>query len=228
MNPKSGRFEGDFPVEEGSIVGDAEITPLQGSTHEPSVAVTSVKPFMEEYELVFLNSAQIYMQIPFWLPQRYREEFNQPLDVIHLELPGPILDERLDPPRGLTPPEPGWSRFVQLSPKEQWSPFEDWLLNSTWLWKDAKGRKSQYHLVSEPHSLIDPAKAYQKEVISIEDRVTIHFLLPGSGSGRIYLQDNHGVPLRALYVARVKVKDHEDPFGVNIKSLAKALIEDEQ
>lgn len=226
MSQRLGKFEGDFPAKEGSIVGDAEITPLQDFTNEPTVPVTALKPFMEEFELVFLNSAQIYMRIPFWLPQKFREEFNKPLDVIHLELPGPLLDEKLEPPRGLNPPEVGWSRFVQLISKKQWTDFKSWLMDSVWLWKDAKGRKAQYHLICEPHTLMDPAKAYRKEVISVNDRIIINFLLPASGSGRIYLQGNHGVPLKALYIARVKVKDHEDPFGVNIEKLAKALTKD--
>jgi len=204
-----------LPFKEGFIgSGESEKIPL--ALNSKTVTPESLSEYSEDYYFFFLNTLHIYLGLNEDLFLKYCSEFpGTSMDVLHFELPGKLLDERVAPIKGKPTPPEGWSRFIQGVPKEQGEDFKDWLLASGWIYRDSKGNPSVYKIFSDDVSVLDPVKVMSKKVIGIRDRVDLSFFLPEDGSGRIRVDPRNGIPYNVRYIQRTAVRDHVDPFGVN-------------
>tara|TARA_Y100000034_G_scaffold83578_1_gene100049 strand:+ start:418 stop:1092 length:675 start_codon:yes stop_codon:yes gene_type:complete len=179
--------------------------------------------YAADYEFFFLNTLHVYLRVSVNLFQLYCEEFDRELDPVHFEIPCHLLEETIKPITGRIVPEAGWSRYVQALPKEQYAGFEAWLLGSKWRGKDSEGRQVIYDVFKEEVICRDPVKLATRQILDLKEFINITFFMPGNGSGALKLNLKNGPPYRCVYTARVKVKDHKDPFG---SSLFKALVEE--
>ena len=201
----------------GTLIEKHSIEGIATEYHEMySKVQDNLVQYTQEYDLFTLNTLHVYLRVKQNLFELYCSEHNTILHPIHFELPCLLLEENLKPAVGEIAPELGWSRYVQALPKEEFSGFRDWLANSKWRGKDSKGRVVIYDVFEEPVSMRDPIKLITRQIVDIKEHVNISFFLPGNGSGALKLNLKNGPPFPCCYVARVNVKDHGDPFGVNL------------
>ena len=172
--------------------------------------------YAEDYDFFFLNTLHVYLKIKQNLFEIYCNEYNVTIHPVHFELPCLLLEESLRPAVGEIAPELGWSRYVQALPKDEYLKFQDWLVESKWRGRDAKGRIVIYDIAGDIVQMRDPVKLSTKQIVGIREYVNVEFFLPGNGSGALKLNLKNGPPYPCCYVARVNVKDHGDPFGVNL------------
>jgi hypothetical protein len=182
----------------------------------------SLIQYSSEYSFFFLNTLHVYLRVSVNLFQLYCEEHEESLDPIHFELPCQLLHEDIQPVVGIAP-ENGWSTYVQALPKEQYPKFRDWLLGSKWRGRDAQGRVVVYDIFQEAVMCRDPVKLSTNQVLGIKEFVDIDFFMPGNGSGALKINVKNGPPFNCCYAARVNVKDHKNPFEVN---MFRALMEE--
>jgi len=196
-----------------------ETRSLDGIAHEYSETYVKVEDdllrYSEDHDFFVLNTLHVYLRIKQNLFELYCNEYDTTLHPIHFELPCVLLEESLKPAVGEIAPEIGWSRYVQALPKDEFPAFKEWLVESKWRGKDSKGRVVIYDVAEESVSMRDPVKLSTKQIIPFNEHIDISFFLPGNGSGALKLNLKNGPPCLCCYVARVNVKDHTDPFGVN-------------
>ncbi len=183
----------------------------------------SLIQYAEDYRFFFLNTLHVYLRVTVNLFQLYCEEHEETLDPVHFEIPCQMLEEDIQPAIGKIVPEAGWSRYIQALPKEQYHRFEEWLSGSKWKGRDSEGREVVYDIFKEQVVCRDPVKLATNQILDLKEFIDITFFMPGNGSGALKLNLKNGPPYRCCYSARVKVKDHKDPFGAN---LFKAFIEE--
>ncbi len=179
--------------------------------------------YASEYRFFFLNTLHVYLRVSINLFQLYCEEHEETLDPVHFKIPCHMLEEDIQPAVGKIIPDSGWSRCIQALPKEQYHKFEEWLSGSKWKGRDSEGREVIYDIFKEEVICRDPVKLATKQILNLKEFINITFFMPGNGSGALKLNLKNGPPFRCCYSARVKVKDHKDPFGAN---LFKAFVEE--
>jgi hypothetical protein len=161
-----------------------------------------LQSFTEDYSLFFVNTLHMYLRIPVSLFDLYARQFNTRLDVVHFELPQALLEEDVKHPAGVQPPEPGWSRYVQGLPHDQWGGFKEWMEASRWLASDGKDGKILYGCTSEKVSVRDPVKLQKMQVVGIREFVPITFFLPHNQASRLYINTKNGPPFSCVYVQK--------------------------
>jgi hypothetical protein len=161
-----------------------------------------LKSWSKDYELFFVNTMHMYLRIPVSLFELYAKQFNKKLHIMHFVLPEPILVEDVVAPAGFNQPEAGWSRYVQGLPKEEWSDFRNWMLNSKWMAADSKGNKILYSCESEEVLMRDPVKLQTMQIVGIREFVSITFFLPSNPVSNLYLNTKNGPPFHCVYVSR--------------------------
>jgi len=124
------------------------------------------------------------------------------LRVINFVLPGPLLVEDVHIPEGYIPPEPGWSRYLQGIPHEQWTGFKNWLLNSKWMAQTKNGDKILYGCEETAVAVRDPVKLQTMQIVGIKEFINISFFLPANITSKLYLNVKNGPPFHCVYVAR--------------------------
>lgn len=169
------------------------------ATVQPRSDLTS---YASEYHFVFVNTLHMYLRIPINLFELYVSEFNRPLQVMNFELPQPLLVEDLQVPPGFMPPEPGWSRYLQGIPHEQWPDFKNWLVNSKWMGRTEDGKKILYGCEEDLIQVRDPVKLQTMQIVGIKEFVNISFFLPSNSGSKLYLNVKNGPPFHCVYVAR--------------------------
>lgn len=163
---------------------------------------TDLMSYQVQYHFIFVNTMHMYLRIPINLFELYASEFNLPLDVVNFELPSSLLIEDVEAPEGFIPPEPGWSRYLQGVPHEQWAGFSSWLNNAKWMATDKEGNKILYGCEEEAILVRDPVKLQLRQLVGIKDFITISFFLPSNPAGRLYLNTKNGPPFHCTYVAK--------------------------
>jgi hypothetical protein len=162
----------------------------------------NLQAYAEEYHFVFVNTLHMYLRIPINLFELYASEFNKPIQVMNFILPGPLLVEDVAIPAGFIPPEPGWSRYLQGIPHEQWPNFRDWLVNAKWMGQTDDGKKVLYGCEEEEIQVRDPVKLQTMQIVGIKEFVNISFFLPSNSGSKLYLNVKNGPPFNCVYVAR--------------------------
>jgi len=158
--------------------------------------------YAEEHALFFVNTMHMYLRISVSLFDLYARQFDTRLDVVHIELPQPLLDEDVRTPQGVKPPEPGWSRVIQALPHEQWTGFRQWMESSRWLASDGNGDKILYGCAAENVQVRDPVKLQRMQPVGIREFVDICFFLPHNQASRLYLNVKNGPPFSCVYVQK--------------------------
>jgi hypothetical protein len=177
-------------------------------TSSELIAQATVQPisdlisYAKDYHFAFVNTLHMYLRIPVNLFELYVSEFNRSLQVLNFELPQPLLVEDLQIPEGFIPPEPGWSRYLQGIPHEQWQGFRDWLVNAKWMGQTQDGKKVLYGCEEEEIQVRDPVKLQTMQVVGIKEFVNISFFLPSNSGSKLYLNIKNGPPFHCVYVAR--------------------------
>jgi len=161
-----------------------------------------LKSWSKDYELFFVNTMHMYLRIPVSLFEMYAKQFDKKLHIMHFVLPGSILVEDVVAPAGFSNPEPGWSRYVQGVPKNEWQHFHDWMINSKWMAKNSKGNKILYGCESQTVQVRDPVKLQTMQIVGIKEFVPITFFLPTNPASRLYLNIKNGPPFNCIYVSR--------------------------
>jgi hypothetical protein len=209
--------EDTTPLPPGTIIQTRSLEGVAEEYHEKFCKLTdNLGQYAEEYSFFVLNTLHVYLRVKQNLFELYCNEYDVSINPVHFELPCTLLEENIKPAIGEIAPELGWSRYVQALPKDEFEPFRDWLAASKWRGKDAKGRVVIYDVFEEQVSMRDPVKLSTKQPVDLKERLEVSFFLPGNGSGALKLNLKNGPPYPCCYVARVNVKDHKDPFGVNI------------
>ena len=209
--------EDKAPLPPGTIIEKRSLDGVANEYFEKFCKVEdNLYQYIEDYDFFVLNTLHVYLRVKQNLFDIYCNEYNTSLNPIHFELPCILLEESIKPAIGEITPELGWSRYVQALPKDEYPDFRDWLAASKWRGKDAKGRIVIYDIFEEPVLMRDPVKLSTKQIVGLKEAITVSFFLPGNGSGALKLNLKNGPPYPCCYVARVNVKDHGDPFGVNI------------
>jgi hypothetical protein len=161
-----------------------------------------LQSFTEDYSLFFVNTMHMYLRISVSLFDLYARQFDTRLDVVHFELPQPLLEEDVKHPAGVKPPEPGWSRCVQGLPHDQWKGFRAWMESSRWLASDGKDGKVLYGCTAEEVQVRDPVKLQRMQVVGIREFVPITFFLPHNQASRLYVNTKNGPPFSCVYVQK--------------------------
>lgn len=204
----------------GSLIEKHSIEGISEDYYEKYIEVSdNLLQYAEDYSFFILNTLHVYLRVKQNLFELYCGEHNNTLHPVHFELPSPLLEESLAPAIGEIAPERGWSRYVQALPKQEFLQFRNWLVDSKWRGKDSKGRTVIYDVFEEPVTMRDPVKLSTRQIVGLREYVEIAFFLPGNGSGALKLNLKNGPPFPCCYVARVNVKDHNDPFGANLFKL---------
>jgi hypothetical protein len=170
----------------------------QATTH-PTSDLTS---YAKDYHFVFVNTMHMYLRIPVNLYELYCSEFNKPLQVMNFVLPQPLLIEDIQIPAGFIPPEPGWSRYLQGVPHEQWPDFRNWLVSTKWMGRTDDGKNILYGCEEDEIQVRDPVKLQTMQVVGIKEFVNISFFLPSNSGAKLYLNVKNGPPFNCVYVAR--------------------------
>jgi hypothetical protein len=211
------REEDTTPLPPGTLIETRSLDGVADQYHEKFCKVEdSLSKYAEDYDFFVLNTLHIYLRVKQNLFDIYCNEFNVRLNPVHFELPCSLLEETIRPAIGEIVPDAGWSRYVQALPKDEFPQFQEWLLSSKWRGRDSKGRVVLYDIFEETVYMRDPVKLSTKQAVGLKERVNVTFFLPGNGSGALKLNLKNGPPYSCCYVARVNVKDHKDPFGVNL------------
>jgi hypothetical protein len=175
----------------GSLIAQATVSPK-----------SDLMSYAKDYHFVFVNTLHMYLRIPINLFELYTTEFNRPMQVMNFELPQPLLVEDLKVPEGFIPPEPGWSRYLQGVPHEQWPAFKNWLVNSKWMSRTEDGKKILYGCEEDEIQVRDPVKLQTMQVVGIKEFVNISFFLPCNSGAKLHLNTKNGPPFHCIYVAR--------------------------
>lgn len=180
------------------------VAPVSGSliSQETVFVNSELQSYAQDYHFTFVNTLHMYLRIPINLFELYTTEFNTPLKVINFVLPSPLLTEDVHIPEGYTIPEPGWSRYLQGLPHEQWPNFKNWLTNTKWMAQTKTGDKILYGCEEEEVTVRDPVKLQTLQIVGIKEFVNISFFLPSNNSGKLYLNVKNGPPFHCVYVAR--------------------------
>lgn len=171
-------------------------------THFKVTPRKDLQSFSKDFHFVFLNTMHMYLRIPINLFELYASEFNEKMTIMNIELPGPLLVEDVHIPEGFIPPEPGWSRYLQGVPHEQWEGFRNWLLASKWMGHTKEGDKVLYGCEEEYVQVRDPVKLQTMQIVGIKEFVNISFFLPSNSGSKLYLNVKNGPPFQCVYVAR--------------------------
>lgn len=209
--------ENSVPLPPGTVIETRSLEGVAGEYHEAFSKVNdNLYQYAEDYDFFVLNTLHVYLRVKQNLFELYCNEYDKSINPIHFELPCMLLEESFKPAVGEIVPELGWSRYVQALPKDEFPAFRDWLSASKWRGKDSKGRVVIYDVFEEQVLMRDPVKLSTKQPVGLKEQITTSFFLPGNGSGALKLNLKNGPPYPCCYVARVNVKDHGDPFGVNL------------
>lgn len=171
-------------------------------TESEARPVDALLPLTKDWQLLFVNTMHMYLRVPVSLFDLYTRQFNTKLTVAHFELPKPLLTEDVQMPTGVAPPEPGWSRYVQGIPKEQYPHFQQWMVASKWKSETADGRRMVFDCYKETVACRDPAKLQLLHPAGLKEFVNIDFYLPASPGSRLYLNARNGPPFSCVYVSR--------------------------
>jgi hypothetical protein len=171
-------------------------------SQETRPELQDLQSFAKDYSLFFVNTMHMYLRISVSLFELYARQFDTSLDVVHFELPQPLLEEDVRHPEGVKPPEPGWSRYVQGLPHDQWAGFRAWMESSRWLASDGKDGKILYGCTAEDVQVRDPVKLQRMQVVGIREFVDITFFLPHNQASRLYLNVKNGPPFSCIYVQK--------------------------
>ena len=209
--------EDKTPLPPGTVIETRSLDDVGHEYHETfSKVEDNLYQYVEDYDFFVLNTLHVYLRVKQNLFELYCNEFNVSVNPIHFELPCMLLEENLKPAIGEIAPELGWSRYLQALPKDEFPAFRDWLASSKWRGKDSKGRIVIYDVSEEQVLMRDPVKLSTRQPVGLKEQIPVSFFLPGNGSGALKLNLKNGPPYPCCYVARVNVKDHGDPFGVNL------------
>jgi len=161
-----------------------------------------LQSFAKDYHMVFVNTLHMYLRIPINLFELYVREFNTPLQVLNFILPGPLLVEDVEIPEGFIPPDPGWSRYLQGIPHEQWPGFRNWLVNAKWMSQTKNNEKIMYGCEEEEILVRDPVKLQTMQIVGIKEFVSISFFVPSNNISKLFVNTKNGPPFNCVYVAR--------------------------
>lgn len=162
----------------------------------------SLKQYEKDFRFCFVNTMHMYLRIPVSLFKLYTQEFNRKMTVVNFVLPKALLTENVVFPPDTIPPKPGWSRYVQGIPHEQYKPFMDWLVNTKMLARDVSNAKILFECCVETATIRDPVKLQQMREVGLKEFVDIDFYLPASLGSRLYLNSKNGPPFTCIYTAR--------------------------
>lgn len=211
------REEDTTPLPPGTLIETRSLDGVADQYYEKfSKVEDNLYKYAEDYDFFVINTLHIYLRVKQNLFDLYCNEFNVRINPVHFELPCSLLEETVRPAIGEIVPDAGWSRYVQALPKDEFPRFQEWLLSSKWRGRDSKGRIVLYDVFEETVYMRDPVKLSTNQAVGLKERVNVTFFLPGNGSGALKLNLKNGPPYSCCYVARVNVKDHKDPFGVNL------------